>query len=243
MISKTVEKPDLSDPELIKLLQQKSKYNQDQRTFEVIDFGARSKVQTDTKVRSVGDFSRHSSSGSRILTFMFHLSKLLQPNQFIELGTGLGFTSAAIGLGYPEAQVHSIEGNPSLAKYTEENLDDLGISYQLSIDKIENVLFTLNPASTWDMVFNDGNHTYEAAIEYFDFFAPKMSTKGIIIMDDIRWSEGMWQSWVELKNRPEVTASIDLFTLGVLCFNTDILDKQDIAIIPTIYKPWKKLIL
>ncbi len=243
IVDKTVENPNYRNGQLPKLLQQKNKYNEDDRLFQVVDFGARSKVQQAHEERKIGDFSKQSSSGQRILAFFYYLSELIKPNRFLELGAGLGFSSAAVGLGHDAVKITTIEGNPHLAPFTKENIGSLGVEAEVIGTTIEDFLSSAAAQGPWDIIFNDGNHTYEAALNYFNFFKDKMSPDGIFIMDDIRWSSGMWQAWQEIRKMPEVTASIDLYTLGVLFFNPDLIETFHHKMIPSSYKPWKKLVL
>ena len=46
-----------------------------------------------------------------------------------------------------------------------------------------------------------------------------VSWKGLIIMDDIYWSYEMTKSWKALSTKKEVTASIDLWQIGLLYFH------------------------
>ena len=66
------------------------------------------------------------------------------------------------------------------------------------------------------MVYVDANHTYEATKRYVDYLLPRVTQKGIIVLDDIHYSEGMEQAWAELKADPRVTTTMDLYHCGIL---------------------------
>ncbi|MEO1449644.1 MAG: class I SAM-dependent methyltransferase [Bacteroidota bacterium] len=68
-----------------------------------------------------------------------------------------------------------------------------------------------------DYVLIDGNHRGQATITYFELLLPRMQAGGIMVFDDIRWSTDMTQAWQDIVQHPEVSVSIDLFTLGI-CF-------------------------
>ena len=40
----------------------------------------------------------------------------------------------------------------------------------------------------------------------------------MLIFDDIYWSEGMKEAWAQIKAHPQVTATIDLFWIGLVFF-------------------------
>ena len=77
-----------------------------------------------------------------------------------------------------------------------------------------------------DYIYVDGNHTYEATIRYFNMIKPHLQTKGVMIFDDINWSEGMSRAWKEIKTDPDVTMTVDFFDLGLVFLN-DALSKEN----------------
>ena len=58
-------------------------------------------------------------------------------------------------------------------------------------------------------------------MSYFEMILPHIHDKTIVIIDDIRWSNGMEKAWGELKSRKEVGVSIDVFQMGILFFKKD----------------------
>ena len=118
----------------------------------------------------------------------------LQPENMIELGTGLGITSAYLKKAAPDAQL-----------YTLENSSDALPDVIRKVDKI-------------DFVFIDGNNTKEAALRYFEWCLPKVHENTLFIFDDIYRSEGMKEAWNEIKAHPQVTVTIDLFWIGLVYF-------------------------
>jgi len=62
----------------------------------------------------------------------------------------------------------------------------------------------------------DANHTYQATKRYVDYLLPRMNEKGIIVLDDIHYSEQMERAWKELKADNRVTTSMDLYHVGLL---------------------------
>jgi len=45
---------------------------------------------------------------------------------------------------------------------------------------------------------------------------PKLPEKGVIVLDDIHYSEEMERAWEELKNDARVTTTMDLYHVGLL---------------------------
>ena len=51
----------------------------------------------------------------------------------------------------------------------------------------------------------------------------------LFIFDDINWSEEMKRVWTEIKAHPQVSISMDFFTLGLVSINPDF-SKEDFVI-------------
>jgi predicted O-methyltransferase YrrM len=79
----------------------------------------------------------------------------------------------------------------------------------------------LEKIKTLDMLFIDGNHSYDATMRYFEMCKPYLHNQSLIVFDDIYWSKGMTQAWKEIKADPIVTVSIDLFFIGLVFFRKE----------------------
>jgi hypothetical protein len=55
---------------------------------------------------------------------------------------------------------------------------------------------------------------------------PKLTENSIVVFDDIYWSDGMVLAWNEIKKHPKVTATIDLFQIGIVFFNKNLTKKE-----------------
>lgn len=77
-----------------------------------------------------------------------------------------------------------------------------------------------------DLAYVDANHTYEATMRYADFLLNRLTEKGILVLDDIHYSEQMERAWRELKADPRVTTSMDLYHVGLLFVDTHYLKRH-----------------
>jgi hypothetical protein len=91
----------------------------------------------------------------------------------------------------------------------------------LRVGNFNNLLpAVLNELTQVDLAFIDGNHTYEATINYFNLLLQKTHYNSVLIFDDIYWSKGMTKAWEEIKHHPKVTVTVDLFYIGLVYFRT-----------------------
>ena len=159
---------------------------------------------------------------------LFRLSRYFQPKITLELGTSLGISTAYMALGNPEGTIITVEGCPEIAKEAEKNFERLGIrNIDQRIGNFDQLLPDILSEVKWlDMIFIDGNHKKDAALNYFQQCLQQMSSSSVLVFDDIHWSEGMQEAWFEIKHHPRVKITIDLFQMGLVFFR-DELNKED----------------
>jgi predicted O-methyltransferase YrrM len=211
------------------------------KEVEFKELGAGSKIDNSTH-RNVKDIARNSATSSKDGKILFNLVIGQQPETILELGTSLGIGTAYLASAAKSAQVFTIEGDPASAYIAQRNFDLLGLkNIHLKEGAFDDVLHDLIPSiSPIDLVYVDGDHTYESTIRYFDLLKDKMSHQGVIVLDDIRWSSGMFRAWLKLKNDAKVRASINTYSKGFLFFSPQIKSEiKHFTFIPTRYKPWR----
>ncbi len=191
----------------------------DNRTINVIDLGAGSKVNNDQQ-KKVSDIARNALKPPRLAQLLYRLAADLKPRNIIELGTCLGVTTVYLQKASPEAKVYTLEGSPEIAAVALEIFADANVASIKEItgnfdDTLPGIIKELDQL---DFVFVDGNHQKDATIQYFEWCLPKAHENTLLIFDDIYWSEGMKQAWNEIKAHPEVTVTVDLFWIGLVFF-------------------------
>jgi len=188
----------------------------------IFDLGAGSKVEKSPK-RKLKSIAKYSLTTARFSQFLFRLIQYYNFSNIIELGTSLGINTSYLAHANPNAIINTFEADPSALKIAKEiNTNHNNIKfYQGDIAKLLPEML-LHSGEPFDLVYADANHTYAATVQYFDTLLPYLSQHSIYIIDDIHWSSGMKNAWEELKNRAEVTSSIDLFDAGILFFNRDL---------------------
>jgi len=202
----------------VELLRQK--LLKDQTGLSVIDLGAGSRVDK-SSIRTISRIAQVASSPSSQLRALFNLVEDAKPTCILELGTNLGLGTCSLALAAPKAQVITVEGDPELSAKARTHFQQMGLdrisSHTGSFAECLRILWEedLKP----DFVLIDGDHRYESTIEYFMTLVEHMNPSGIIVLDDIHWSQSMRKAWDELKSHPKVTLTMDFFHFGILCFS------------------------
>lgn len=217
-------------PDYLQLEALKKKQLKDNRVISVTDFGAGTASGLGSN-RKIGYIARTSSKPAKYGRLLFRLSDYFKPVTILELGTSLGFSSAYLALGNPSAKVITIEGCNNIANLAHSNFDKLKIqNIQLVTGNFDEKLpAILNSLSGLDFVFIDGNHKEAPTINYFQQCLLKAGNETVFIIDDIHWSEGMEMAWNKIKNHPQVTVSVDIFSMGIIFIKKE-LTKQHFII-------------
>lgn len=197
-------------------------YLQSKKAIKGHDFGAGSRGSS---ARSIEQIAKKALSPIKQGEWLFRLVSEFKPKLVVELGTSLGISTAYMAGVNTKTRVISFEGNEDLISIAVAGWRKLGLNNISCIpgnidNELPNFLNKLNEPI--GLVFLDANHTYEATMNYFELFLPKLSENSIVVMDDIHWSSGMEKAWLEICEKEEVSVSIDMFYKGLLFFKKDI---------------------
>ncbi len=171
------------------------------------------------RVRKVRDIARISGSTERTCRLLLALVRYYRPARIVELGTSLGLGTLCLAA-RPEGRVFTFEANETLAGLAGENFKKAGLTNVTLIkgDIDQTLPQFVSGAQKIDFVFIDANHTEAALIRYYRMLMPLMNAGGVMVVDDIRWSPGMYRGWNRLIKLEEVTLSVDLLRMGLLIF-------------------------
>ena len=203
----------------------------DNTVIKVKDLGAGSTFDGRLNKRTIAEITAKFAKSPRHCRFLFRLAGFLNPAVIIELGTSLGISGMYLASANRAGKLYSLEGCPETAIAAKKNFDKNNFKNVTVITGNFNdtLLPLLNNLETFDMAYIDGNHTYEATLDYFRIFAGRSHKKSCIVFDDIYWSPGMKTAWEAIKADPLVKVSLDFYQFGVVFFN-DSLTRQNFVL-------------
>ena len=204
----------------VKIEQRRKLLLSDCREIGGYDYG---KGQRKKYKKRLCDIVKKSVSGRQKALFIQALAEFYDVKTVIEFGTSLGFSAMYLKNAESTPNVITIEGNTDIAEIAKENFLQTGLEIDLEVNRFENFIKKYN--KTADMFFIDGNHSYDATLRYFDFALNHLSEKGIILFDDIRWSDGMLKSWKKIIEKTKTGIFVDIGSMG-LFINSN--EKKDI---------------
>lgn len=210
----------IEGPTLQKLFNYKLQLQKNSTRLEVNDHGAGSK-RIATSKRSIAQIAKIAGSSRKKIALLYKLSNYFQPEKILELGTSLGIGTHALHQGSPQSQITTIEGASEIASFTKENFKNRAIANVEFINEtFDDALKTIENQS-FDLIFFDGHHRYEATLNYVNKLLPTHSNNSVWLFDDIYWSKEMTLAWEVIKQLPEVTVTVDLFYFGVVFFRQE----------------------
>ncbi|HTA62149.1 MAG TPA: class I SAM-dependent methyltransferase [Bacteroidia bacterium] len=196
-----------------------------QQTIEVVDLGAGSKKMSST--RKIADIAKYSVANKKYAELLFRLCNYFKPETILELGTSLGLSSLYIAQAVPSANITSIEGCPNTFAFAKQLIATTGVKNIETINQsFDDAFETTLKNKKFDLVYIDGNHTYQATVNYFKELLKSTDENSVLIFDDIYWTADMTKAWEEIKAHPAVTISIDLYKVGLVFFRKENKQKE-----------------
>lgn len=192
--------------------------------LQVVDYGSKGSKEGTIIARRVCDIAKGHLESAEVGQMLFRLVNFMgqhekRPLEIVELGTSLGITTAYLASAESKNRVVTFEGSDAVLKVAQ------GVWRALKLENIEwqegNIDDTLYlyAREKADIAYVDANHTYEATKRYTEYLLPKISENGMLIVDDIHYSEEMERAWKELQTDERVTTSMDLYHVGIVFVN------------------------
>lgn len=183
--------------------------------FTMVDLGAGSR--SSGRQRRIADVARVSLKPAEQARMLHRLVRYQQARHVLELGTSLGITTLYLAAG-TTGHVTTIEGCPHTAATAAKHFAALG---QDNITQVvgsfqEQLPLVLSHMPRLDLAFIDGHHLQAPTLSYFAMCLEKAHNDTVFVFDDIHWSRDMSAAWQRIKAHPQVTVTIDLYTMGLV---------------------------
>lgn len=172
--------------------------------------------------KSIRQIAKSSLQRPKYTRLMYRIAQHFQCKNILEMGTSFGITTAYLSKALKkEGTIHTLEGADAIADIAQGVFNNLNCNnITLHRGEFSDILPEVaRSCAPWDMVFLDGNHNGTAVLNYFSFLVKHISTEGVLIVDDIRWSSSMWEAWNAIKSHPQVSVTADIFFMGFVFFN------------------------
>jgi predicted O-methyltransferase YrrM len=188
----------------------------DQRVININDLGAGQEVRS--KQRKVSEIIKYSAINKKYGNLLSGLASKFGSPSILELGTSFGISSMYMAATCPDSIVYTIEGCAECAAVASENFREAGLTnivqFTGSFDDVipEVIADGIRPG----LIFIDGNHRKDPTLKYFSSLIEVIEGEIVMIIDDIHYSKEMSEAWDTIKNSPDVSATIDIFRMGIV---------------------------
>lgn len=177
------------------------------------DFGAGKFAQ-----RKVSHVASKALQPAQEAELLFRLLNYFKPQTIVELGTSLGLTTLYMHFARPSADVHTFEGHAGTADFA-RRLFAQHANARIHLHRgafADTLPAWLADGAHVDFVFLDGDHRFEPVLNNANMLKPALGDGSVVVVDDIRWSAGMWKAWKALCDDPFWDLKLDLGKLGLL---------------------------
>ena len=214
---------------------------QSKETVMFQEMGAGSKVlKNQNATRQLSEIAKSALAPANQARILFHLVNKYHRKNVLEIGTSLGLSTLYMLSANSKMQMTTMEGNAEVLSKAIDAFNQFGFHCVKTVlgnfdDTLQN---TLESGDKYDLVYVDGNHSYEATKRYWSQILPYCTPDAIIVFDDIHWSKGMYEAWEEIKNDQAVRARIEIYDLGFVFLDLK-LAKNNFTFIDFWWKPWQ----
>ena len=145
----------------------------------------------------------------------------------LELGTCVGMSGSYIASALAangSGHLVTLEGSKTRSDIAGEIFENMGLAGWVTRivgpfhEKLGQCLEEYGP---FDMVFIDGHHDGIAMVRYFNQILPHVSHSGIMIFDDIRWSDDTYNAWNEIRRHKSLVGGLDFQQIGLVMVGQD----------------------
>ncbi len=149
------------------------------------------------------------------------LVQKMQPKTIVEFGTAFGVSGMYFLAGIEsnkEGILLTFDPNDVWATLAKDNLSQISDRFKLTVGTFEENIDNVLPKNhTIDLAFIDAIHTKEFVVPQLDIVVSRSSSKAIIILDDINFSDNMMEYWKEVSCDSRFSSSLALGNrVGVL---------------------------
>ncbi len=152
---------------------------------------------------------------------LYLLARKSKAKFMLELGSCAGISGAYLASSEHCEMLHTVEGSSPLASLSSQTISQISSKFEVHNKLFDDALDKLLPnIEQIDLAFIDGHHEKIATIHYWQRIAPKMNDGGIVIFDDISWSQDMRDCWNYLSTQSDFSHAMDLGAIGVCICGT-----------------------
>ena len=149
--------------------------------------------------------------------FLYLCADGFDARRILELGACAGISGCYLASAPRCSEFITLEQSPALASIARDNLHAITRNATvINADFDKGLPAVIGPETApFDLVWIDGNHEKEATLRYFKQLQDHVAPGGLMLFDDIDWTQDMHEAWEEVRSWPGFSATITASRLGL----------------------------
>jgi predicted O-methyltransferase YrrM len=179
--------------------------------------GVKEKKHTATVSAIVGQEAIKQKQGM----LLFRLANYFKYKKILQIGTGVGISTLYLTSYNSDIQCISLEAVPAFADIAKRFLDsEMQATVAIHVGEYQQLLpEALTALQQVDMVYFKSKREQAHTIALFEQVLPHIHSNTCIVFDGIKATQQMRQVWKTICNHPQVTVTVDLYSMGIVFFD------------------------
>lgn len=180
---------------------------------------------------AIGEIVRREAVGKKQGALLFRLANYFKPKHILQVGGSVGLSTLYLTAYSPDVACVVLENMPSLAAVAREVWKKgARVPIDLRVGPYNTLLSAaLQQMERLDFVFFNRLEASDDREALVDACIEKACSETVIVMSGIQANPTMRAFWRSVCARPEVTVTLDLYTMGIVLFNRK-LHKRDYTV-------------
>lgn len=178
----------------------------------------------DGLVTTLGKIATKAATPPHLGRLLYRISHHFQFKNTLELGTSLGISTLYLAAGDTNRPLFTIDKEKKLVDFAAEQFklmeySNIHPTVEDFDTELPRLLFRLKKVG---LVYIDGCQQGRALKRYVAMIQHNTDSDTVIIVDNIRHNDEIWQAWEYLRQNPRVALSFDMFRCGILMYRQGI---------------------
>ena len=152
---------------------------------------------------------------------LFRLANFFKYKKMLQIGTGVGISTLYLTSYDSDIQCISLEAIPAFANITKRLLaHETQANVVIRVGEYQHLLpEALTTLQQVDMVYFKSKREHADTFALFEQMLPYVHESTCFVFDGIKTSQQMRLVWKTVCNHPQVTVTVDLYSMGIVFFN------------------------
>ncbi len=151
----------------------------------------------------------HMISGYQQGRLLAIISKMIRPEQVLEIGTFTGYATFCLAEGLQEnGRITTLDINEGLAWLPQKYFAESEFSEQIDFRLQDAATFLQNTDAVFDLVFIDADK--ENYVEYFKLIKPRLKSGSVVMFDNVLWYGKVLEEQPKQKSTQKIKELNDL---------------------------------